>query len=382
MEYTNNVPWQTFIDNIAANIESQRDDYDDMTVYNYFLNNTQLQTVYENTHIMATDELASFIFTTWQKLLDIISERESAMRRARNQKDACEKLYIEVEQLFDKEKSEIKSELEVESNLKLQKNHVKYRELKQDRDVIQRELETVSDKLRRHEQACIDLNQANAVLQNGMERIMMEREDLELQLSQSIDNLHFMEKYSSQLENLVKNPSQLQSQADLQILSLEDQLGTIKSSLQQQLIKSRRLINCETISSIDPPQTPDRVYKIILLGNSNTGKTSIISRYTHDVFSEHTQSTIDISYSMKTQVVYKKKVRSYMSLSKSETMFSLCNDENTYWEEEEYDNSLNSNTQVDTIGTYVTLQIWDTESVQKKLKKMLSARLELATLRL
>ena len=48
-------------------------------------------------------------------------------------------------------------------------------------------------------------------------------------------------------------------------------------------------------------KTPDRLYKVIMLGDSNAGKTSIINRYTRDQFTT-TEPTIDISYRMKAQL--------------------------------------------------------------------------------
>lgn len=65
------------------------------------------------------------------------------------------------------------------------------------------------------------------------------------------------------------------------------------------------VVECSKLSLSDRPQTPDRVYKVIVIGNSSTGKTSIIRRYMNNTFVPQTQATIDISYAIKTVTLYK-----------------------------------------------------------------------------
>ncbi|XP_051917648.1 EF-hand calcium-binding domain-containing protein 4B isoform X2 [Hippocampus zosterae] len=48
------------------------------------------------------------------------------------------------------------------------------------------------------------------------------------------------------------------------------------------------------------PSLPDRIFKIVLVGNSNVGKTSLLRRFCDDCFNPDTSATVGIDYSVKT----------------------------------------------------------------------------------
>ena len=50
----------------------------------------------------------------------------------------------------------------------------------------------------------------------------------------------------------------------------------------------------------DKPEKVDFEFKIITLGNSGAGKTSIIKRFVNDVFDEYQLSTLGNSFSFRT----------------------------------------------------------------------------------
>uniref|UniRef100_A0A3Q3DU56 Calcium release activated channel regulator 2A n=1 Tax=Hippocampus comes TaxID=109280 RepID=A0A3Q3DU56_HIPCM len=51
------------------------------------------------------------------------------------------------------------------------------------------------------------------------------------------------------------------------------------------------------------PSLPDRLFKIVLVGNSNVGKTSLLRRFCDDCFNLDTSATVGIDYSVKTILV-------------------------------------------------------------------------------
>ena len=53
----------------------------------------------------------------------------------------------------------------------------------------------------------------------------------------------------------------------------------------------------------------EEVIKVVLLGNSKVGKTSIINRYTSDLFSDHILSTFGSNFSSKHLIINEKKIR-------------------------------------------------------------------------
>ncbi|XP_061107831.1 EF-hand calcium-binding domain-containing protein 4B isoform X1 [Conger conger] len=54
--------------------------------------------------------------------------------------------------------------------------------------------------------------------------------------------------------------------------------------------------------------TPDRLFKIVLVGNSSVGKTSLLRRFCDDCFYPGTSATVGIDYSVKTLIVENNKV--------------------------------------------------------------------------
>ena len=55
--------------------------------------------------------------------------------------------------------------------------------------------------------------------------------------------------------------------------------------------------------SITPDDSPQYIFKLILIGDSNTGKTSLINRYVHNTFDKKHMCTIGVDFMMKRLIV-------------------------------------------------------------------------------
>ncbi|XP_061532849.1 EF-hand calcium-binding domain-containing protein 4B isoform X2 [Phycodurus eques] len=63
-----------------------------------------------------------------------------------------------------------------------------------------------------------------------------------------------------------------------------------------------------SINEESSPSLPDCLFKIVLVGNSSVGKTSLLRRFCDDCFNPDTSATVGIDYSVKTIVVDKTRV--------------------------------------------------------------------------
>ncbi|XP_029009714.1 EF-hand calcium-binding domain-containing protein 4B [Betta splendens] len=58
-----------------------------------------------------------------------------------------------------------------------------------------------------------------------------------------------------------------------------------------------------SINEEGDPSSPDRLFKIVLVGNSSVGKTSLLRRFCNDCFNPGTSATVGVDYSVKTITV-------------------------------------------------------------------------------
>ncbi|XP_069484396.1 EF-hand calcium-binding domain-containing protein 4B [Ambystoma mexicanum] len=75
-------------------------------------------------------------------------------------------------------------------------------------------------------------------------------------------------------------------------------MGFVPSSPRRQPVGKETLVNEERVYS-----HPDRLFKIVFVGNSSVGKTSLLRRFCDDYFHAGTSATVGIDYSVKTVTV-------------------------------------------------------------------------------
>ncbi|KAJ7330159.1 hypothetical protein JRQ81_016333 [Phrynocephalus forsythii] len=95
------------------------------------------------------------------------------------------------------------------------------------------------------------------------------------------------------------------SEEDEDVLPDMQMNGTqIKSPLEQTPSSPREQpVGKETLSNDEQVLVPDRLFKIIFVGNSSVGKTSFLRRFSEDHFYSGTAATVGVDYSVKTVIV-------------------------------------------------------------------------------
>mmetsp|Transcript_40516 Transcript_40516/g.39028 ORF Transcript_40516/g.39028 Transcript_40516/m.39028 type:complete len:92 (-) Transcript_40516:501-776(-) len=85
----------------------------------------------------------------------------------------------------------------------------------------------------------------------------------------------------------------------------DNNYSLIESDIQRQLILDRVEKNPKNFS----PYDFEALYKIVLIGESNTGKTSMLLRFADNVFNENYVCTIGVDFKIKTLKVDNKIVK-------------------------------------------------------------------------
>lgn len=68
----------------------------------------------------------------------------------------------------------------------------------------------------------------------------------------------------------------------------------------------------------------DFLFKIILIGDSNVGKTCVVQNFKSGIFSERQQNTIGVDFSVRTLDIEGKKVKVGASCGLNDTVRVLC----------------------------------------------------------
>jgi len=167
--------WPVFINKITA---LQTNNTNNQKLHSYFLENRHLADIYENSNTKQTDSLVRFIKGAWTNLNEIIVDREQAVNKAQKQRQICDKLYNEVDDLLEEEKTNLKLELEQQNEELLSEKTKRLRTLLVERDQIENALLELTNQSNLHQNACVNLDKANKMLVDTVDKLVNEREQL------------------------------------------------------------------------------------------------------------------------------------------------------------------------------------------------------------
>ena len=85
----------------------------------------------------------------------------------------------------------------------------------------------------------------------------------------------------------------------------DSRYSLVSDEVQRELIKDRVEKNPKNFS----PYDFDALYKIVLIGESNTGKTSMLLRYSDNIFNDNYLCTIGVDFKIKTLKVDNKIIK-------------------------------------------------------------------------
>ncbi|XP_048112962.1 EF-hand calcium-binding domain-containing protein 4B isoform X2 [Alosa alosa] len=117
------------------------------------------------------------------------------------------------------------------------------------------------------------------------------------------------EEPRTQLRHWSEEEGDLEEGIDLQMSNIYPPRSSTPSSENRRsdtpISPRHQPIGKETASSVEgtPSAAPDRLFKIVLVGNSSVGKTSLLRRFCNDSFHPGTSATVGIDYSVKTITV-------------------------------------------------------------------------------
>ncbi|CAG5083018.1 Oidioi.mRNA.OKI2018_I69.PAR.g10258.t1.cds [Oikopleura dioica] len=241
----------------------------------------------------------AFITSAVKEIRSLACDKSILLESRKLSKLQMKKLYDEMNTFISDERDRLGREMTSQLIRKLEEQQNQQNTevfiLSKEKEVIEQELDHLKGLTTTQKDQLEEFSET-------LERLTIKEEELHLRNKE-------LELENMRLQNQLKN-----SQFDLQhhqllceklvteALNEEDRLKGTIDSLKNKLSHSASLSFTEVYSH--PAQsikTPDRLYKVIMLGDSNAGKTSIINRYTRDQFTM-TEPTIDISYRMKAQL--------------------------------------------------------------------------------
>nr|XP_018672428.1 ras and EF-hand domain-containing protein-like [Ciona intestinalis] len=269
--------------------------------------------------------------------IDVIrGDKDVALKSKEHSEREVQHIFFDVERILEEERSRIKAEYEVRYRAELERQiHGKQQELdgvvmrKKD---LERQLAVLNSSERKRSESLRslsglvkDLSCKETELRQDNDSLQQENQRLQMQLSQSMDSLQrtqelcvrLQEKAESDKKEIFLEYESAVAQKDEQTretVKLELELENLKVKLDEvgqtthspyHARLSARATECEweqpnyeTVVA----KTPDRIFKVILVGDSNVGKSSAIQRFCFNTFSDDRRPTLDITFQMKTIV--------------------------------------------------------------------------------
>uniref|UniRef100_A0A8C8M5R4 EF-hand domain-containing protein n=1 Tax=Oncorhynchus tshawytscha TaxID=74940 RepID=A0A8C8M5R4_ONCTS len=227
-------------------------------------------------------------------------EMESALqRKAATHDSEIRGLYEEMEQQMKSEKDRL---LLQDSERLQSRSH----NLEHQLSSKERELEQLFQKQRRLDLQCRDLSSEQQESRVENVKLKMTNEELSRELESTCQELSLAQE---QLTMLQDQASRLHQEREMEMYRVTEGLQREKQSLMKQLdllremnkhLKDERDIYCAERVKERAVPSPDRLFKVVLVGNSSVGKTSLLRTFCDGRFHPSSPATVGIDYSVKT----------------------------------------------------------------------------------
>uniref|UniRef100_A0A669DX95 Calcium release activated channel regulator 2A n=1 Tax=Oreochromis niloticus TaxID=8128 RepID=A0A669DX95_ORENI len=227
-------------------------------------------------------------------------EMESALKRkAATHDNEIQRLYEEMEQQIKSEKERI-----------VLQDYERFLSRSQDLELQlsrkEKELDQLFQKQKRLESQCQELHSEQHVTKVENVKLKQTNDELAQELEHTSQELMLAQE---QLSLLQEQSTRLHEDKEIEIYRITEGLQRERESLLKQLdlctSALERIGVYRNMTSVLGVFTlaPERLFKIVLVGNSSVGKTCLLRRFCDEAFHPGTSATVGIDYSVKTITV-------------------------------------------------------------------------------
>ncbi|KAM9684633.1 EF-hand calcium-binding domain-containing protein 4B isoform 3-T6 [Dama dama] len=212
----------------------------------------------------------------------------------------------EIQHLYEEMEQQIKTEKEQFLLKDTERFRARSQELERKLLSKEQELEQLVQKQKRLEGQCTALHNDKHETKAENTKLRLTNQELARELERTSRELQDAQQ---QLESLRQEAHKLHQEKEMEVYRVTESLQREKSGLLKQLDflreRNKHLRDEQDIrfQKEGSPSTPDRLFKIVFVGNSSVGKTSFLGRFCDGRFSPGSAATVGIDYRVKTVCV-------------------------------------------------------------------------------